>query len=794
MAFPSSPRLGQIYVSPAPESARYAWNGEFWVLLSFNPGTAGLTPMGLNPAGTAEIYVGPTGYTGPTGFTGPTGMPSQVTGPTGPSGGPIGPTGSTGPVGTSVGNTAPVNTSLIWLDTSVDGIMGQGPTGPAGYVGSDGATGPTGRTGSFSGTTTQRIITSNTTVSTSTSTGALQVAGGAGIAGAMHIGGPVHITDTTPSYDYLSGALLIDGGLGVNGNINLSGNINISLGNINIQEFTGSSGHFIGDPITGFGAVYAGKSSFTILPYTVAQFTENNNSYSQMNKQNQSAGDQASTDYVATADQGTDSTYFIDIGITNSGYDPAIGAANNAMGTSLEPMDAYIYVQGNIAEPEHTGGNLTIGTSTPTKSVKIIAGGVEAANVVLTVSSDRVTSSQNVYAKNFLYSNGSPVSGSGPTGATGPSITGPTGITGQAGATGPTGTNGSTGPTGQAGSNGATGPTGLQGPTGSWSGTGNVTIGNTVIAIDGTSTSLAGLTDINTTTTANIAAFANLLTIGSNVNATTTINIGTGNVGSSNTKTINIGTGTVTGGVTNINIGSGQGTGLVYVTNQASFLNTVKFNSALQSGGGASILTLSNYGASVNGTLSASANTTLTGTTVSTASTNGVLVVSGGVGIAGNTNIAGNVVVSGLNAVVIPNRPAFRVYGQGGNVGLSANLTSSNWTVDYTQGLANSALNGTTGTFTAPVAGLYSTSLTARTTSNTNNGIIQAAIRQVKSGTVTVAAFIEWSAYTTFNHATTATVVKLAAGDSLYVSCLANANVAGFSFDGNDHWAVTYLG
>lgn len=138
MAFPSSPRLGQIYVSPAPESARYAWNGEFWVLLSFNPGTAGLTPMGLNPAGTAEIYVGPTGYTGPTGFTGPTGMPSQVTGPTGPSGGPIGPTGSTGPVGTSVGNTAPVNTSLIWLDTSVDGIMGQGPTGPAGELGPTG--------------------------------------------------------------------------------------------------------------------------------------------------------------------------------------------------------------------------------------------------------------------------------------------------------------------------------------------------------------------------------------------------------------------------------------------------------------------------------------------------------------------------------------------------------------------------------------------------------------------------------------------------------------------------------
>ena len=155
---------------------------------------------------------------------------------------------------------------------------------------------------------------------------------------------------------------------------------------------------------------------------------------------------------------------------------------------------------------------------------------------------------------------------------------------------------------------------------------------------------------------------------------------------------------------------------------------------------------------------------------------------------------AGNVTVTGTPGISQPNRTAFRVYGQGGSVGLNANLTASNWTVDYQQGAASTSLNGTTGTFTAPVEGLYATTFTARTTSNTNNGIIQAAIKQVKSGTSTVAAFIEWGTNTSFNHASTSTTVKLAAGDALYVTCLANANVAGFSFDGNDHWDVTYLG
>jgi hypothetical protein len=593
-----------------------------------------------------------------------------------------------------------------------------------------------------------KVTVSSTTESTSTSSAAFVVSGGIGVAKAAHIGGAVHITDTTPSTSYQTGALIVDGGLGVNGNINLSGNINILSGNINIQEFTGSSGHFIGDPVTGFGALYAGKSDFTILPYTVAQFTQNNNSYSQINTENTSAGNQASADYVATADQGSDATYFIDMGITNSGYDPTLGASNNAMGTSISPMDAYIYVQGDPNNPGHSGGNLVVGTGTTGKNIKFIAGGVDAPNVVMTLSPNKVSVAQDVYATNFYYANGTPVSGSGPTG---PSVTGPTG---PAGANGSAGAAGATGATGPAGSNGAAGATGATGPAGA--------IGPTGPAGSGGAGSYGD---------SNVGAYL----------TTYTGNISAGNVNlASSSSRINLNNNAYIQGDTVIRNGS--------ILLQPAATGT--FPSVIIGGAGR----IAAPNGSVHMIFNASDITaqvalkSLVGT-ASTSTSTGAIQISGGIG-AGNdsyfgasVNIVGNLTVSGTKGIYMPNRPAFRVTGTGGQLASVMTVTSTNWTLDFQQG---TALDGTTGIFTAPLAGLYQVNLVVR--AYTNTGVSSQAVIY-KNTNITV-VMVEWAANTTMNHTGGSSIVKLAVGDTLTFKVL----LGSISFDANDNWSVAYIG
>ena len=121
---------------------------------------------------------------------------------------------------------------------------------------------------------------------------------------------------------------------------------------------------------------------YTVLPQVVAQFSEDYNGYAQINTQNINAGGDATTDYVATADNGSDSTYYVDLGINSSNYDPL--SPTNSLGTATGPNDAYLYTQANGSANQ--GGNLVIGTTTDQRYIRFVVGGGNVSHVVATMS------------------------------------------------------------------------------------------------------------------------------------------------------------------------------------------------------------------------------------------------------------------------------------------------------------------------------------------------------------------------------------------------------------------------
>lgn len=94
----------------------------------------------------------------------------------------------------------------------------------------------------------------------------------------------------------------------------------------------------------------------------------NTNNYAQLNITNSSSGNTASSDVVATADNGNETINFIDMGINSSTFNGTLGSIN----------DAYLY---------STGNNLLIGNASSGKTLSFFTDGTTPSNIRMTVSS-----------------------------------------------------------------------------------------------------------------------------------------------------------------------------------------------------------------------------------------------------------------------------------------------------------------------------------------------------------------------------------------------------------------------
>lgn len=147
----------------------------------------------------------------------------------------------------------------------------------------------------------------------------------------------------------------------------IQGNLTIT-GNTYANNFVATNTFFTG----------LATGSQTYLPYLMAQFTANNAPYEQINAQN--INPYGSIDYVATADVGNDTNYFIDMGMQGSQDYDSVNAS------AFFPLDGYLYVQGSTIN--QTSGNLILGTTGTYAGLRtvILAGGSNTNNIIMSVN------------------------------------------------------------------------------------------------------------------------------------------------------------------------------------------------------------------------------------------------------------------------------------------------------------------------------------------------------------------------------------------------------------------------
>lgn len=195
-----------------------------------------------------------------------------------------------------------------------------------------------------------------------------------------------------------------------------------------------------------------------------------------------------------------------------------------------------------------------------------------------------------------------------------------------------------------------------------------ITISNGIISAG----AVAAGTLTGTTLNSTVVTFASTTTA-------QTVSIANGVTASGNTNTVNIASAGATGSTTAVTIGSQNGTGTVQINGVTTHSAAVKFNGALQSGGGATNITLTNNGPTLNGTTTAGiiATAQTAGTIASAATiapTNPITFVSGTTQITTITAPSG-IATYGGHIIIIPT--GLWTTGTSGNIALATTAVVS---------------------------------------------------------------------------------------------------------------------
>ena len=217
------------------------------------------------------------------------------------------------------------------------------------------------------------------------------------ITGTSHLGAVVSATANITGGNILTGGLISATGNLQAGNIRTAGQVS-ATGNITgAATITG-----LGNATTGILAGVFGTANVALHANAVVTSAGNANSSAQFALQNNSSLANASTDLALYNNLGTDSQYFINMGIVSSTYNGSAAGAN-----VFSANDGYLYVVGNSETgPVGSGagvGNLILGATNG--QVITWLGNVSTANIIT------VTATTGFYVTGLITATGNVTGG-----------------------------------------------------------------------------------------------------------------------------------------------------------------------------------------------------------------------------------------------------------------------------------------------------------------------------------------------------------------------------------------------